>query len=91
MKLLYDLRIIDLPRSQWNHAQPWPVRIAWALWGLWLAIVSIVSRVFTRTRQTIRVVAETGQLAARIIIDDLAFRAGRALLGDRLAGTLYPA
>ncbi len=102
MKLFYDLRIITLPRNQWRHHRPWPVRLALALAALLAGLlittirtehaIRIVAAATLATAESyaaaIRVACAAGRVAAQVAWDDLAYGVAGVLLGKRLEGKL---
>ncbi len=99
MKLLYDLRIIDLPQTQWRPQRPWLIRVALALLALALALpTTLLARLLANAAYSeaqariaadhigygIRIAAVAGRVAARVIWEDLATEVAGALIGNKL-------
>lgn len=100
-QLLYELIVIDLPSSQWRPRRPWLIGVVLGLLALALALpTTLLARLLANTAYGeakariaaghvdcgIRIAAVAGQVAARVIWDDLAYEIAGALVGKGMEG-----
>ncbi len=103
-RLLYDLRIIDLPQTQWRPRRPWLVQVVLGVLAFALALpTTLLARLLTNAAYSearlrlkagrvdcgIRIVAVAGRAAARVIWGDLAYEIAGALVGKGMEGMSY--
>lgn len=87
MKLLYEITVIDIPHDQWHQVYSWPIRLALVI----IALIVASKRRWRRLKQTvcatrdaIRIVATSSRIIATYTYNDLAYKMGRAIVGNRL-------
>ena len=100
-RLLYELIVIDLPRSQWRPRRPWLVQVTLGLLAFALALpTTLLARLLANAAYSeaklrlkgnhvgcgIRIVAVAGRVAARMIWEDLAYEISRIIIGNKLEG-----
>lgn len=56
MKLLYEIIVIDLPHTQYHTIRPWPLRLARAVRGLLVALLTALLLTAIRSEYAMRAV-----------------------------------
>ena len=103
-RLLYELIVIDLPRSQWRPHRPWLIQVVLELLAIALAFpTTLLARLLANAAYSearlrlkgnhvgcgIRIMAVAGRAAARVIWGDLAYEIAGALVGKGMEGMSY--